>query len=92
VIGAAAAAAVGGYTKARSFVRNRLRYVDAVRTAKAPVVAGLGATLIAAPVVALLPLIGAGTAIIFGVAVGTGVRAGVKDITRGEKSTSWLNP
>lgn len=74
------AAIVIGYTQSRRFVRSRLRFVDAVQTMKAPLIAGLGAALVAAPVVALVPLIGAGTAICFGVAVGAGVAAGARDI------------
>jgi hypothetical protein len=38
--------------------------------------------LIAAPVVWLLPLIGKGTAILFGLGVGAGVSSGAKDIRK----------
>jgi len=80
---AATAAATGlGYFQSRMFVRTKLRFVDAVQSAKAPVIAGVGAALVAAPVVALLPLVGAGTAILFGLGVGTGVAAGARDIRR----------
>lgn len=74
------AAVVIGYTQARRFVRTRLRFVDAVQTMKAPLLAGIGAGLVAAPIVAIVPLIGAGTALCFGVAVGAGVAAGARDI------------
>ena len=78
---AATAAATGfGYFQSRYFVRTKLRFVDAVQTGKAPLIAGVGAALIAAPVVALLPLVGAGTAILFGLGVGAGVAAGARDI------------
>jgi hypothetical protein len=82
-LAAAGAAAVGGYVKSRSFVGRRLRYVDSIRNNVAPVVAGTVAIAVAAPVVALLPIIGAGTAIAFGVAVGAGTKAGVRDIENG---------
>lgn len=79
---ASLAAIVIGYTQARAFVRNRLRYVDAAQSGAAPFVATLGAILIAAPVVALLPIVGAGTALAFGIGVGVGVSNGQKDIRR----------
>ncbi len=72
-----------GFRETRRFVRRRLRYVDAVHSFRAPWAAGAAATLLAAPVVALLPWIGAGTALLFGVGVGTGFAAGARDIDRG---------
>ncbi|MEP7381561.1 MAG: hypothetical protein ABI910_07735 [Gemmatimonadota bacterium] len=81
-LAASIAAAAIGYTQARAFVRQRLRYVDLAQSAFAPVVAGLGAALVASPVVALLPIIGAGTALAFGVSVGMGVANGQRDIRR----------
>ena len=71
-----------GYTQARRFMRERLRFVTAAQSGWAPILAGGGAMLVAAPVVALLPLIGAGTAIAFGVSVGFGVFNGQRDIRR----------
>ena len=78
----AAGAAGVGYVRSRAFVANRLRYVDAVRSPAAPFVAAAAATAIAAPVVWVLPLLGAGTALAFGAAVGIGTRAGVRRIRR----------
>lgn len=77
---AASAATLFGYVQSRRFVRNKLRYVDKVHGGAVPVIAGTAALLVAAPVVAILPLVGAGTAILFGVGVGTGVAAGRSDI------------
>jgi hypothetical protein len=71
-----------GYTRARRFVSEKLRYVDAVNHPAAPVVAAVGAAAIAMPVMALLPLVGAGTALSFGLSVGLGVAAGRADIRR----------
>ncbi len=71
-----------GYTQARNFVRERLRFVTAAQSGWAPILAGGGAMLVAAPVVALLPFIGAGTAMAFGVSVGIGVLNGQRDIRR----------
>lgn len=73
-------AAGAGYIKSRRFVSSRLRYVDAARKPSAPVIAGFAAVAVAAPVVTVLPLVGAGAAVIFGTAVGLGTRAGAKDI------------
>ena len=79
---AALSAAGVGYVKSRDWVANRLRYVDSVHGPAAPIVAGVGATLIAAPIVAIVPIIGGGTALLFGCAVGFGTRAGVRRIRR----------
>jgi len=84
LIGLVATVAIAalGYFQTRSFVRRRLAYVDAVHNAAAPVVAGAGAWLVSLPIVALLPFVGAMTALLFGVGVGAGVAAGVKDLRR----------
>lgn len=81
-LAASIAAVVIGFTQARAFVRERLRYVDAVQSPVAPVVAGVGALLLAIPIVALLPLVGGGTALAFGVSIGAGVSSGQKDVRR----------
>ena len=82
LIGLAATAAVafGGFYQSRLFVRKRLEYVDAVQNPIAPIVAGAAAVALAAPVVWLLPLVGGGTALLFGLGVGSGVAAGRRDI------------
>jgi hypothetical protein len=69
-----------GYTQTRSFVRNRLRFVDAVQRAGVPIVAGVAAFAVALPATGLIPLIGGGTAILFAGAVGMGVSHGRGDI------------
>ena len=76
------AAAAIGYTQARSFTTQRLRYVDVIHKLRAPVLAGLGAAVLATPLTWLLPFVGGGAAIVFGVAVGTGVASGAKDVRR----------
>lgn len=78
----AGGSAAVGYVKSRRFVRERLRFVDAAQTAHAPWIAGAAAAAVAAPIVWLLPVVSAGTAIVFGVGVGTGVAAGARDIRR----------
>lgn len=79
---AAAGAAGVGYFRSRSFVSHRLRFVDAVQSPAAPFVAAAAATAVAVPVVWVVPLIGGGTAILFGLGVGAGTRAGVRQIRR----------
>jgi len=73
------AATLFGYLKARQYVRERLRFVDAAHKPTAPLVAGAAAALLAAPVVWLLPVVGAPAALIFGIGVGWGVRHGSRD-------------
>jgi hypothetical protein len=65
--------------KSRSFVGKRLRYTNIVETPALGLWAGVGATILAAPVVAVLPFVATGTAIVIGVGVGTGVALGVRD-------------
>lgn len=81
-LGVTAAATVVGYWQARSFTQNKLRFVDAVHKASVPVLAGIGAAVVAAPVVWLVPFIGGGTALLFGAAVALGVNAGARDIRK----------
>ncbi len=77
---AAGAAAFYGHTRTRDFSRRRLRYTRvAERPGLSGILAGVGATLLAAPVVAFLPIVGAGTAMALGAGVGTGVAMGSRD-------------
>lgn len=82
LLGAAGAVAVAGYAKTREFVRDRLRFVDAVHRSSAPFVAGGLAAIAAAPLVWVLPVVGGGSAVLFGAAVGWGVVKGRRDIGR----------
>lgn len=81
-VAAAGGSALVGYWQARQFTHNKLRYVDAVHKATAPVLAGVAAAAVAAPVVWLLPLVGTGTALLFGGSVAMGVAAGARDIRK----------
>jgi hypothetical protein len=83
------------YGTARRFVRERLRYVEAALTPGAAIVAGIVAAVIAAPIVTVLgfipilgSLVGGGTALVFGLSVGMGVRSGAQDVKRGYVITS----
>lgn len=81
LLGAAAGIGVG-YVKVRRFVRERLRFVDAVQEPAAPFAVGAVAALAAAPVVWLLPVVGAGTALVFGAGMGLAVSHGARDVRR----------
>ncbi len=83
-LAAAGFATVGGFIQSRNFVRRKLRFVEAVQNGAAPVIAGFAATLVASPVVGILPFVGLGTAVLFGAGVGVGVASGAKDIRAGK--------
>jgi hypothetical protein len=85
-LGIAGAAGVFGHIKSRKFFGQRLRYTKVVETPGIGIFAGVGATVVAAPVIALagiVPLVGGlvgvGTAIALGAGVGTGVALGARD-------------
>lgn len=76
------AAGIGGYVFVKRFVERRLRFVDAVHRPWVPMVAGVGAGALALPVVGFLPILGGGTAALFGLGVGLGVAAGRRELKR----------
>lgn len=83
-VGIAGASGVFGHIKSRHFVGQRLRYTSLVEKPALGLWAGLGAMLVAAPIVALFgllpwPIVTWGTAMAIGAGVGTGVALGVKD-------------
>ena len=82
-MGIAGAAAVYGHMKSRRFTRRRLRYTSWVEKPGLGIAAGVVAAVIAAPIVGPLPLVGTGTALLFGAGVGTGVAMGAKDAKDG---------
>ena len=77
--GVAGVTGVFGHIRSRRFVGQRLRYTKLVEKPALGLWAGVGAMVVAAPLVAVLPIVGAGTAIAIGAGVGTGVALGVKD-------------
>jgi uncharacterized membrane protein len=70
-----AAALIGGFVVTRSFVRRRLRFVDAIQKPAAPLIAGAVAAVVALPI-AMLPIVTIGTAVAFGIGVAGGVASG----------------
>ena len=79
----AAVVSVFGYSAAKKFVRDRLRFVEGAHKVTTPIIAGIGAYLIAMIVVGLLPIVGLGTAIAFGLSVGLGAAAGSREVKSG---------
>jgi hypothetical protein len=82
-MGVAGIAAFYGHTKSRRFTRKRLRYTSWVEKPALGIGAGVVAAVLAAPIVAIAPIIGPGTALLFGAGVGTGVSMGAKDAKDG---------
>lgn len=83
-IGAAGAAGVYGHLKSRKFVRRRLRFTSMVERPGLGIMAGVAAAVLAAPLVAILPILGTGTALLFGAGVGTGVSMGAREARDGD--------
>jgi hypothetical protein len=84
------AAGMAGFILARSFVRRRLRFVDAIHSPVAPLVTGLLATLVAWPAV-LLPLVTLTTAIVFGIGTAVGTASGARAL-RDDEGRRRLTP
>jgi len=92
-LGVAAGAGVWGHFKSRKFVRKKLRFTKIVEKPGIGVASGVGAAVVAAPIIGIvtaIPILGAavgavvgtGTALAFGAGVGTGVSLGAKDAKR----------
>jgi CHASE2 domain-containing sensor protein len=78
------AAGVVGYFLARNFVSRRLRFVDAVHSPFAPIVAGSAAALLTWPA-ALLPFITFTTTLVFGIGTGLGTASGSRALKHSER-------
>ena len=71
-----------GYSTARRFVRDRLRFVEGARKMHIPFVVTLAVLAVAVPLAWLLPFVSVGSALALGVGVGAGVAAGGRDLRR----------
>ena len=71
-----------GFVVAKTFVRRRLRFVDAVYAPLAPLTVGVVAAGLAWPF-AILPIITVTMAVIFGIGAGMGTASGVRALKRG---------
>ena len=80
-----------GFILARNFVRRRLRFVDAIQSPWAPLIAGITAGILAWPA-ALLPLFTLSTAIVFGIGTGLGTASGVRALRHQAGIGRHLNP
>ena len=87
----AVTAGLAGYIMARGFVRNRLRFVDAITSGWAPLVAGALAFVFAWPL-ALLPLVSVAPAVMFGIGAGIGTASGARIVRRGDPTHHRLAP
>ena len=85
------AAGLAGYLLARSFVRRRLRFVDAAQSRFAPLVAGLVGAALAAPLV-LLPAVTLWTAVAFGLGAAFGTSSAGRLIRRADWELRRLAP
>jgi hypothetical protein len=79
-----------GFILTRNFVRRRLRFVDAVHSPVAPLVAGLAAALIAWPAV-LLPLVTLTTTLVFGIGAALGTASGARALRIDDPSRRRLH-
>lgn len=82
-LGIAGVAGVAGHVKSKKWVRRRLRYTRLVDKPVLGLAAGAATAIVAAPFVAILPIVGAGTALALGAGVGTGVHLGARQAREG---------
>ena len=87
----AVSAGLAGFFLAKNFVRNRLRFVDAIQSGWAPLVAGVVAFTFAWPL-ALLPLVSVAPTIMFGIGTGLGTASGARIVRRGDAAHHRLAP
>jgi hypothetical protein len=85
------AAGAIGFILARNFVRRRLRFVDAIHSPVAPLLAGLAAALVVSPAV-LLPFVTLTTAIVFGIGTGFGTASGARAVRNVDAARRRLTP
>ena len=71
-----------GYTTARKFVRDRLRFVEGARKPHIPFVVAFAILAVTIPIAWILPLVSVGSALALGIGVGAGVAAGGRDLRR----------
>jgi hypothetical protein len=84
-------AGITGYLLARRFVSRRLRFVDAVQSRFAPLVAAVVGALAALPLTAL-PLVTLTTAMVFGIGAGLGTASGARLVRRADLELKRLVP
>jgi hypothetical protein len=85
------AAGAIGYFLARNFVRKRLRFVDAIHSPVAPLVAGLAAAALAWPA-AVLPFVTITTSLVFGIGTALGTASGSRALRQAAGGNRRLTP
>jgi hypothetical protein len=80
---AAGVVGVAGHLKSKDYTRRRLRFTHWVEKPALGLFVGAATAVVAAPLVAFLPIVGAGTAIALGAGVGTGVALGARQAREG---------
>ena len=71
------------FRESRSFVRRKLRFVDAAQSPFAPIIAGVAGFVIVGLFAPIIPFVSLGTALSVGVSLGMGVSAGARDARNG---------
>jgi hypothetical protein len=85
------AAGFAGYLFARRFVSRRLRFVDAVQSRFAPLMAAVFGALAILPLTAF-PLVTLTTAMAFGIGAGLGTASGARLVRRADMELRRLVP
>ena len=85
------AAGFVGYLVARRFVSRRLRFVDAVQSRLAPLIAAVFGALAILPLT-VLPLVTITTAMVFGIGTGLGTASGARLARRADTELKRLVP
>ena len=85
------AAGIIGYLITRRFVSRRLRFVDAVQSRFAPLVAAVSGSIAILPLTAL-PLVTIATAVVFGIGAGLGTASGARLVRRADVELRRLVP
>ena len=85
------AAGAIGYLFARSFVSRRLRFVDAIHSPMAPLIAGIFAAAVAWPA-SILPFVTLTTALVFGIGTGLGTASGSRAVRQAAAGHRRLTP
>jgi hypothetical protein len=85
------AGGLAGYLLARRFVSHRLRFVDAVQSRFAPLVAAVAGAVAILPLTAL-PFVTLTTAMVFGIGAGFGTARGARLVRRADMELRRLVP
>jgi hypothetical protein len=74
---AAGVLGVASHVKSKDWVRRKLRYTNIVEKPGLGLFVGAATAVVAAPVIAALPIIGMGTGVVVGIGLGAGVGTGI---------------